>query len=161
VCISARVSTWIWPLDSGAERCTGCLRTREPARAFLVQQAHLGAAQPGQAAQHLLSLSLLHVPEMAVPVREGGKPHLVKRERRGRVDEVEAMNSAYGPWNQVAVIHPSSCQTRENSSHRPASRSTTQSSTTLRIADAAAKSNSPSTLRFLQRWAGGREIGAE
>ena len=60
-------------------------------------------------------------------------------------DRLTAMNSAYGPWNQVAVIHPSSCQTRANSSHRPESRSTTQSSTTFRIADAAAKSNSSST----------------
>ena len=61
-------------------------------------------------------------------------------------DRLTAMNSAYGPWNQVAVIHPSSCQTRANSSHRPESRRITQSSTTFRIADPAAKSNSPSTL---------------
>ena len=64
-------------------------------------------------------------------------------------DRLTAMNSAYGPWNQVAVIHPSSCHTRANSSQRPESRRTTQSSTTLRIAAAAAKSNSALTTHIL------------
>src|ERR1700741_4917198 len=44
------------------------------------------------------------------------------------------MNSSREPWNQVAIIRPSSCHTSRKRSHSRASRSTAQSSTSWRIA---------------------------
>ena len=46
-----------------------------------------------------------------------------------------AMNSSAGPWNQVAIMRPSACQTVRNRCQSPASRHTTQFSTTSRIAN--------------------------
>src|SRR5262249_17742464 len=43
------------------------------------------------------------------------------------------MKSSAGPWNQVAIIRPSSCQTVRKRSQSPASRQTTQFSTRRRI----------------------------
>src|ERR1022692_1214691 len=48
------------------------------------------------------------------------------------------MKSAAGPWNQVAVIQPPSCQTVAKSSHLPASRKSAQFSMTWRILSPAA-----------------------
>ena len=45
-----------------------------------------------------------------------------------------AMNSSALPWNQVAIMRPSSCQTPRKRSQSPASRHTTQFSTTSRMA---------------------------
>ena len=45
-----------------------------------------------------------------------------------------AMNSSAVPWNQVAIMRPSSCHTPRKRSQSPASRHTTQFSTTSRIA---------------------------
>ena len=44
-----------------------------------------------------------------------------------------SMKSCHGPWNQVAVIHPSGCQTVAKRSQSPASRHTTQFSTVSRM----------------------------
>src|SRR5437764_1336351 len=49
-----------------------------------------------------------------------------------------AMNSRAGPWNQVAVIHPSRCHTVANRSQSPESRHRTQFSTVSRIASLSA-----------------------
>src|SRR5262245_14096780 len=48
------------------------------------------------------------------------------------------MKSSAGPWNQVAIMYPSSCQTVRNRSQSPASRQTTQFSTSSRIASLSA-----------------------
>ena len=45
-----------------------------------------------------------------------------------------AMKSRAGPWNQVAVIQPSSCHTVAKRSQSPASRHITQFSINSRIA---------------------------
>src|SRR5262245_34246084 len=45
-----------------------------------------------------------------------------------------AMNSSALPWNQVAIMRPSSCQTPRKRAQSPASRHTTQFSTTSRMA---------------------------
>ena len=45
-----------------------------------------------------------------------------------------SMNRVAGPWNQVAVIHPSECQTVEKRSQSAASRQRTQFSTVSRMA---------------------------
>ena len=47
---------------------------------------------------------------------------------------VTRMNSSAGPWNQVAIITPSSCQTVRKRSQSPASRQTAQFSMRSRIA---------------------------
>ena len=47
---------------------------------------------------------------------------------------VTRMNSSAGPWNHVAIITPSSCQTVRKRSQSPASRQTAQLSTSSRIA---------------------------
>ena len=47
---------------------------------------------------------------------------------------VTRMNSRAGPWNQVAIITPSACQTVAKRSQSPASRQTAQFSTRSRIA---------------------------
>ena len=44
-----------------------------------------------------------------------------------------AMNSSAVPWNHVAIIRPSSCQTVRKRSQSPASRQTAQFSTSSRI----------------------------
>src|SRR5581483_9308473 len=53
-----------------------------------------------------------------------------------------SMKAEAGPWNQVAVIHPSGCHTVANRSQSPASRQMTQFSTTSRMAARAARSAS-------------------
>src|SRR5688500_6840802 len=45
-----------------------------------------------------------------------------------------SMNSRAGPWNQVALIQPSSCQTVRKRSQSPASRQIAQFSTTWTMA---------------------------
>ena len=45
-----------------------------------------------------------------------------------------SMNSSAVPWNQVAIIRPSSCQTVRSRSQSPASRQTAHDSTSSRIA---------------------------
>ena len=45
-----------------------------------------------------------------------------------------SMKPSAVPWNQVAIIRPSSCQTVRSRSHSPASRQTAQDSTSSRIA---------------------------
>lgn len=45
---------------------------------------------------------------------------------------VTRMNSANGPWNQVAIITPSGCHTVAKRSQSPASRHTAQRSTSSR-----------------------------
>ena len=45
-----------------------------------------------------------------------------------------SMNSSAVPWNQVAIMRPSSCHTVRKRSQSPASRHTTQFSTNARIA---------------------------
>ena len=45
-----------------------------------------------------------------------------------------AMNSSAEPWNQVAIMRPSACQTVRKRSQSPASRHTAQFSTNSRIA---------------------------
>ena len=47
---------------------------------------------------------------------------------------VTAMNSSAVPWNHVAIMRPSSCQTVRKRSQSPASRHTAQFSTSSRIA---------------------------
>ena len=47
-------------------------------------------------------------------------------------------NSAAGPWNQVAVIQPSSCQTDANVAQSPESRAIAQVSMTRRIRNSSA-----------------------
>ena len=44
-----------------------------------------------------------------------------------------SMKRSAGPWNQVAIIVPSECQTLRKRSQSPASRHTTQFSTTSRM----------------------------
>ena len=56
---------------------------------------------------------------------------------RSKPCRLTSMNASAGPWNQVAVIHPSSCQTVRKRSQSPASRHSAQFSTTARIAAAA------------------------
>src|SRR5262245_48043962 len=53
---------------------------------------------------------------------------------RSNPSRLTRMNSSAGPWNQVAIIRPSSCQTVRKRSQSPASRQTTQFSTRSRIA---------------------------
>src|SRR5262249_11752233 len=48
------------------------------------------------------------------------------------------MKSSAGPWNHVAIIRPSSCQTVRKRSQSPASRQTTQFSTRRRISSSSA-----------------------
>ena len=55
------------------------------------------------------------------------------RTPRSKPSRLMRMKSSHGPWNQVAIILPSSCQTVRNRSQSPASRQTTQFSTRLRI----------------------------
>ena len=45
-----------------------------------------------------------------------------------------SMKPSAVPWNQVAIMRPSSCQTVRSRSHSPASRQTAQDSTSSRIA---------------------------
>ena len=52
---------------------------------------------------------------------------------RSKPSRLTRMKSAAGPWNQVAIITPSSCQTVAKRSQSPASRHTTQFSTSSRI----------------------------
>src|SRR4029079_2262380 len=56
------------------------------------------------------------------------------RAPRSKPSRLAWMKSSQLPWNQVAIIRPSSCQTVRNRSHSPESRQTTQFSTTRRIA---------------------------
>src|SRR5277367_1096378 len=53
------------------------------------------------------------------------------------------MNSSNVPWNQVAIIRPSGCQTVRKRSHRRASRHTAQFSTSSRIVSLSASIHSP------------------
>src|SRR6185503_10871380 len=55
------------------------------------------------------------------------------RTPRSKPSRLTRMKSSQLPWNQVAIILPSSCQTVRNRSQSPASRQTTQFSTRLRI----------------------------
>src|SRR5262245_56242093 len=55
------------------------------------------------------------------------------RTPRSKPSRLTRMKSSHGPWNQVAIIRPSSCQTVRKRSQSPASRQTTQFSTRLRI----------------------------
>src|SRR5262245_2850567 len=48
------------------------------------------------------------------------------------------MKSSAGPWNQVAIIRPSSCQTVRKRSQSPASRQTAQFSTRRRMSSSSA-----------------------
>src|SRR5271169_3915048 len=52
---------------------------------------------------------------------------------RSEASLLTRMNSSAAPWNQVAIMTPSSCQTPRKRSQSPASRHTTQFSTTSRI----------------------------
>ena len=52
---------------------------------------------------------------------------------RSNPSRLTRMKSAAGPWNQVAIMNPSSCQTVANRSQSPASRHTAQFSTRSRI----------------------------
>src|SRR5580765_8296435 len=56
------------------------------------------------------------------------------RAPRSNPSRLAWMKSSQLPWNQVAIIRPSSCQTVRNRSQSPASRQTTQFSTSRRIA---------------------------
>src|SRR6478609_2007045 len=56
------------------------------------------------------------------------------RTPRSNPSRLTRMKSSHDPWNQVAIIRPSSCQTVRNRSQSPASRQTTQFSTSRRIA---------------------------
>src|SRR6266850_7622696 len=58
-----------------------------------------------------------------------------------------SMNFSAGPWNQVAFIHPSGCQTVLKRSQSPASRHKTQFSTVSRIASFSAINASITYLR--------------
>jgi len=53
---------------------------------------------------------------------------------RSNPSRLTRMNSEAGPWNHVAVIHASSCQTVANRSQSPASRQSAQLSMTSRMA---------------------------
>ena len=53
---------------------------------------------------------------------------------RAAPSRLTLMNSSAGPWNQVAIILPSGCQTVRKRSQSPASRHTAQFSTSSRIA---------------------------
>src|SRR6185503_12552803 len=55
------------------------------------------------------------------------------RTPRSKPSRLTRMKSSQLPWNQVAIILPSSCQTVRNRSQSPASRQTTQFSTRRRI----------------------------
>ena len=55
---------------------------------------------------------------------------------RSKPSRLTRMKSAAGPWNQVAIMNPSGCQTVANRSQSPASRQTTQFSTSSRISGA-------------------------
>ena len=57
-----------------------------------------------------------------------------------------AMNSSAVPWNQVAIMRPSACQTVRKRSQSPASRHTAQFSTSSRIAN---RSNTSSPIAVL------------
>ena len=52
---------------------------------------------------------------------------------RSKPSRLTRMKSVAGPWNHVAIMKPSSCQTVANRSQSPASRHTTQFSTSSRI----------------------------
>ena len=54
---------------------------------------------------------------------------------RSKPSRLTRMKSSAGPWNQVAIMYPSLCQTVRNRSQSAASRQTTQFSTTSRIAN--------------------------
>ncbi len=49
------------------------------------------------------------------------------RTPRSNPSRLTRMNSSNPPWNHVAIIRPSSCQTVRNWSQSPASRQTAQS----------------------------------
>src|SRR6478609_2542279 len=55
------------------------------------------------------------------------------RTPRSKPSRLTRMKSSQLPWNQVAIIRPSSCQTVRNRSQSPESRQTTQFSTRRRI----------------------------
>src|SRR6478736_6834710 len=55
------------------------------------------------------------------------------RAPRSKPSRLAWMKSSQLPWNQVAIIRPSSCQTVRYRSQSPASRQTTQFSTRRRI----------------------------
>ena len=55
------------------------------------------------------------------------------RTPRSKPSRLTRMNSSAGPWNQVAIILPSSCQTVRKRSQSPASRQTAQFSISSRI----------------------------
>src|SRR5262245_66335015 len=57
---------------------------------------------------------------------------------RSKPARLTSMNFDAGPWNQVALIQPSSCQTVRKRSQSPASRQTAQSCTTWMIASRSA-----------------------
>ena len=52
---------------------------------------------------------------------------------RSNPSRLTRMKSSAGPWNQVAIMRPSSCQTVRKRSQSPASRQTAQFSTSSRI----------------------------
>ncbi len=68
------------------------------------------------------------------------------RAPRSKPSRLTRMNSAAGPWNHVAIIQPSSCQTVAKRSQSPASRQTAQFSTSSRIAK---RSPATSAMSFL------------
>src|SRR5258706_2397578 len=65
-----------------------------------------------------------------------------------------SMNFPAGPWNQVAVIQPSSCQTVRKRSQSPASRHRAQFWTTSMICSLSLTSGSIGGPRSVQRRAG-------
>ena len=69
--------------------------------------------------------------------REAAEQVQDARRRARSPARLTSMNASAGPWNQVAVIQPSSCQTVAKRSQSPASRHSAQFSTTSRIAAAA------------------------
>ena len=69
------------------------------------------------------------------------------RTPRSNPSRLTRMKSSAGPWNHVAIIRPSSCQTVRNRSQSPASRQTTQFSTSSRIVSGSARAAAILALR--------------